>query len=275
MILRDVLPEIYTKLQLGSWLNLTITEKTPTCDNCLASRPERGKVPYYDAKLKCCTYHPFLPNYLIGALLVSSSTAPFVLELLKAKEKAQSYLLPIGALPPVRFQVLFNNREEGEFGNRPDWLCPYYDTKKNNCGIWQYRGATCSTYFCISDHGKAGLKFWSNLSELLNLIEIRLAESALRHFGYSDEEILCQFEYFNCTDGTEEELSSDSLSPALWNQYWAGRNLNVLDFYKQTYEAVANLTLEDLKKDLLDGDFRKMESKLQKVYNKIYGFKKS
>lgn len=269
MILRDVLPPIYKHLRLGEWLDFEIEEKSPTCDNCLMSRPERGKLPFYNAKLKCCTYHPFLPNYLLGAILEGQSTATFVHEVLKNKEQNKSYLLPIGALPPVRFQVLFNNREETDFGNRQDWLCPYFDKVKDQCGVWANRGATCSTYFCTSDYGKFGLSFWGSLFDLLNLIEIRLAEKALVELGFSEDEISGQSEYFDCTDGTEEEMKSDSMSQALWGHFWANRNDNVFEFYKQTHAIVAQLSQNDLKHVFKDQVFNKIESKVSKAYKKL------
>jgi Fe-S-cluster containining protein len=205
----------------------------------------------------------------VGAIIQNPSTESFVFDAFNLKLQNLGYLLPIGCLPPVRFQVLFNNRDELAFGNRQDWLCPFYDTGKNQCGIWRYRGSTCSTYYCTSDYGKSGLKFWSNLSDMLNLVEIRLAELALKKMGFSEDQILGQFEYFNCTDGTDEELSSDSLSSALWGHYWGNRNINVFDFYRQTYEIVANLTIEDLDPDFKDAEYCKIESKLLRAFSRL------
>jgi Fe-S-cluster containining protein len=264
-----MLPEVYQNLQLGDWLDLEIEEKKATCDNCLMSRPERGNLPYYDSKLKCCTYHPFVPNFLLGAILEDRNTASFIFDVLKEKEKNRSYLLPIGGFPPVSFQVLFNNRQECDFGNRQDWLCPYYDKNKNLCGIWKNRGATCTTYFCTSDYGKSGTKFWSVLFELLTYIEIRLAEKALRQMGFSEDEINNQAEYFDCIDGTDEEMESIGLSQALWSQFWNNRDRNIFEFYKQTYKIVSQFSLAEVQSEIKDAAFKKMENKLHKIYNRL------
>lgn len=273
MKLAKILPPIIESLLPDPWLQIEVTEKSATCENCLASRPERGSLAYYDPKLKCCTFHPFIPNFLVGQIIHEKSVPHYVLEVFRKKIKNQEYILPAGCLPPVDFQVAFNNRQPDEFGRKADWLCPFYDKILQQCGIWPFRGSSCATYYCKSDYGKLGLQFWNVLSELLNLLEIRLTELVLKKCGYDDEEILLQFEYFNCTMGTPEELSQSSMNRGIWKQFWAKENISedndVLNFYLKCWQVVQQLTSKDIDDYVKDRDYQRFQSRLLGLATKL------
>lgn len=245
--------------------DLDLTEKTATCDNCLCSSPQRGSLPYYDSHLKCCTFHPFLPNYAVGALLHNSAETPaFIQEALLHKIQNNEYALPLGIFAPVRYQVQFNNREESDFGNRKDFLCPYFDRQKNKCGIWLYRGSVCTSYFCASDRGEKGLQLWSLLGEYLHLCEMSLAQDCMVSMGMHPDMIDSQLEYINCSTATAEEMKSDSLSPALFASYWGDWNEPLLEFYKSSYNYVCQLNPENMT-DIIDENACEVEEEIKKL----------
>ena len=240
MLLRHQIPEVYSKLLPREILDFGPEETKATCDTCAMSRPRhRGKV-HYREDLKCCTFHPFVPNYMIGAIF-NDSTATDAHEILRGKIQRREYSLPIGMVAPVRFQVEFNQRTEGEFGQREDWLCPYFNRENSNCNIWRNRGVVCTTFFCKSSYGKVGLKFWEALNSYLGYVELALLEEALVMLDFSPRQIMTLLDYHNRQDGTAAEKKSWSLpekaSRELWNGYYDDQE----GFFKKSYEIITKL----------------------------------
>lgn len=228
----SLLPRFYTQILPEEILKLPIQESVATCHDCV-------EVPKYQPDLKCCTFHPFLPNYLVGQILEDQKSAPsFVTEVLQHKISKQEYVLPLGAVAPVKYQVEFNKYREAQFGQDPDWLCPYYDKKKSMCGIWRNRGSVCTTFYCHSSQGDEGKEFWRVALDYLSYVEMALAEEALVHLDFSPRQISDQLEYLNRHRGTRQELRSNSLemkkAKALWNGYFDDQEV----FYIKSLEIV-------------------------------------
>lgn len=240
MLLKYQLPEIYKNLLPREILEFSPNEKKATCETCAMSRPRhRGKV-HYREDLKCCTFHPFLPNYMVGALFKEESSTESH-RLFRDKIARREYALPIGMVAPVRYQVAFNAREEGDFGQRDEWLCPYYNKEKQNCNVWRNRGVVCTTFFCKSSYGKVGLKFWEKLSSYLWYVELALLEEALVMLDFSPRQIMDLLDYHNRFDGTAAEKKSwvlpENKAKELWNGYFDDQE----DFYKKCHDIVTNL----------------------------------
>src|SRR4051812_26313941 len=74
--LRGILPPVYQPFFDKFFDRPKVDEPRATCDNCaMCDKGEPSPVPmeYFKPELKCCTYHPQLPNYLVGAILADSS----------------------------------------------------------------------------------------------------------------------------------------------------------------------------------------------------------
>jgi hypothetical protein len=169
--------DAYFRQQFGE---VEVSESKATCHDCLCAKPDRDQgLPSYQADLKCCTFHPFLPNYAVGHLLASPETKPAIKELLRQKIRDREYALPMGIFVPVKYQVAFNNRQSEDFGNRAEFLCPYYDGQGQQCGLWLHRGSVCTSYYCTSDRGEAGLQFWATLGDYLHICEMVLAQDCV------------------------------------------------------------------------------------------------
>ena len=54
-------------------MSIDLEEKKATCDVCAMARPKNRTKVHYQPDLKCCTFHPFLPNFLVGAILQDPS----------------------------------------------------------------------------------------------------------------------------------------------------------------------------------------------------------
>ncbi len=229
-MLKYQLPEIYHKILPTELLTADVRETKATCDNCNWKE--------YQPSLKCCTYEPYLPNYLVGALFENPSTSAQALQVLRRKIEKREYSLPVGMMASVRYQVHFNNREPEDFGNREDWLCPYYQREQQNCGVWRNRGAVCTTYYCQSNHGKKGIAFWEKFSDYLTYVEMAIMEDVLVHMGFSPRQISDCLEYINRQDGSPAEMKSDSLPLAVSKKLWLEHFDNQEEFFRKCYRMV-------------------------------------
>lgn len=242
-MLKKSLPPIYEHLLPVKILNFKVQETKATCSNCNWKE--------YQPNLKCCTFEPYLPNYLIGALLQDPKTHPQALGVFSKKLKNKELLLPIGTTAPISYQVSFNSREPSDFGNRADWLCPYYiqdpSAKGNTCSVWKYRGSVCSTFFCQSSYGKKGKNFWSQLNDYLSYVEMALMEESLVYLDFSPRQISACLDFINRKSGTEAELKTNSLPAAQFKKLWNGYDNDPLGFYVKTYKMVQSFDRKHLK----------------------------
>jgi Fe-S-cluster containining protein len=228
------LPEIYRKLLPKELLKAEIHETKATCGSCNWSA--------YQPNLKCCTYEPYLPNFLVGSLFESAATAPLALQALRTKIEKRQFSLPIGMTASVRYQVEFNQRDEKDFGNRADWLCPYYNQAQQNCGIWKNRGAVCTTFFCQSSYDVMGQEFWKQMNDYLTYVEMAVMEEVLVHLDFSPRQISECLQYLNRQEGSATELKSHGLPEAKARKLWNGYYDEQEDFFRQTYKMAQSLT---------------------------------
>lgn len=244
MKLQYQLPQVYGNLLPKDILQFEPQEFKATCDNCLMSQDTTKSKIKYKADLKCCTFHPFVPNYMVGATFLDESMSAGQ-AVFRGKIERREYALPIGMVAPVKFQVEFNNRTEGEFGNRQDWLCPYYDRQKNNCQVWRNRGVVCTTFYCESSYGKLGINFWEKLNNYLWYIELALLEEALAMLDFSPRQVMELLDYHNRFEGSAAELKSGTLTEKKARELWNGYYEDQEGFYKKSYEVVSNISRTD------------------------------
>ncbi len=240
MLLKYQLPRIYENILPREILNFSPEETKATCDTCAMAKPRNRAKIHYREDLKCCTFHPFLPNYMVGAIFKEESSTE-AHNIFRDKIQRREYALPIGLVAPVKYQVEFNNRQEGDFGQREDWLCPYYNKEKQNCNVWRNRGVVCTTFFCKSSYGKVGLKFWEKLSNYIWYVELALLEEALVMLDFSPRQIMTLLDYHNRFEGTAAEKKSWVLPEAKARELWNGYFDDQEGFYKKCHEVVANI----------------------------------
>lgn len=228
------LPEVYRKLLPKELLKAEIRETKATCGQCNWSA--------YQPTLKCCTYEPYLPNFLVGSMFESASTSKAALAALREKIEKRRYSLPIGMTASVRYQVNFNHREESDFGNRADWLCPYYNREQNNCGIWKNRGAVCTTYFCQSSYDVMGMEFWKQMNDYLTYVEMAMMEEILVHLDFSPRQISECLQFLNRHEASATEMKTDTLTEARARKLWNGYFDEQEDFFRKTYKMATEMT---------------------------------
>ena len=161
----DGQPEIYRHL-LPEFLNHQIPEETKaTCSSCAMceSNCQTSTVPYsnaaansaadgprfFSSDTKCCTYHPNLPNFLVGAILAQcilpgTNNSAHEGQLRIGKKIVEKIgVTPYGINAPAKYNFLYQNSRDF-FGRSKGMLCPYYiDQEGGLCSIWAHRDAVC------------------------------------------------------------------------------------------------------------------------------------
>ncbi len=183
--LRDVLPAVY-----GRWLpeffdRPTIAEPRSTCLDCVmcgdravADVRARRTLDVFRPDVKCCTWHPDIPNYLVGAALRDGS--PALAEgraRLRLKVAGRTGVTPLQLARPPRYTVLYNFLTQSDaaqttgFGTSEELVCPYLDRADATCTVWPYRERICTTWFCKVSARAAGYAAWQALKEYLGHVE--------------------------------------------------------------------------------------------------------
>lgn len=217
----DGLPPLYSRWIAQLLGTRLLSEPRATCSDCVMCRrmePETPSDSRFQPGLKCCTYMPELPNYLVGAILLDDSLE-FAAGRAQFERKAlRATITPLGVTPPDVYHLLYKMRT---FGKSEVLLCPYYrDERGGECSIWKYRTARCATWFCKFERGRTGFELWQAVDHLLTAIEHSLAMRFAWRLGARPDR--------------------DASSQEAWGD-WAGR---ARDFYSECFRQVQVLDWE-------------------------------
>jgi Fe-S-cluster containining protein len=234
----------------------------PNCENALPEADQEAR--FFNPSTKCCTYHPNLPNFLVGAILADdTSEGAEGKRRLEQKIAARTGITPFGVNAPPKYNFLYQNTKEF-FGRAPSMLCPYYVSEGGGlCSIWKYRESVCSTYFCKYVAGADGRRFWMSLKSYLTLIEIQLARYATLQIY--PKYIVDEKHPGDSTTRLAPEDLEDGPAPAKnyasWWGTWSGLEK---EFYIECHRVISSLTAKDVERIVgLDG-----EISLTKLQNK-------
>jgi hypothetical protein len=140
-----------------------------SCSRSELSKSDQEKTRWQ--KWKCCTFQPFVANYLVGSWLES-----------KPLEKTdQTVMSPVGLCPSYAYRAKFFTKEDVERGE--DLICSFYDREHNICSNWKNRPSECATYFCEDS------AFFKARSQDLFDWEMAVAQMALLEHGFTSREI--------------------------------------------------------------------------------------
>jgi len=259
--IRDSLPVLYRDLLPPLFEEEIPAETKATCSSCsMCASSCRSAVESVDGNsrlfrpdTKCCTYHPRLPNYLVGALL-SDEDALLAEGRRRIEEKIQSRVgvSPQWLKPPAKYNLLYDNARRA-FGRAESLLCPYFDKEQGMCTVWPYREAVCSTFYCKYVAGADGRGFWMSLKTYLALVEIQLSRYAI--FRLCPDYIVAGLDREGSAAALgprdlDEEAPSEKDYKALWRA-WSGREV---EFYKTCFALVRSLPKPEFERFLgLDG----------------------
>jgi hypothetical protein len=271
--LRSKLAPVYGPLFSDLFDRPEVVETRATCDTCaMCNHGQIAPVAmdYFRADAKCCTYHPGLPNYLVGAILADTTD-----ELaegrrrLRAKIAARIGVTPAYLAPPRKYNVIYAAaRGAGFFGRSKNMLCPYFDEENDGrCTVWRYRESVCSTYFCKYTAGKPGWQFWDTLKGYLSHVERSLAHYSSVTVDATVSEP--QLERFALTvEDVEDRAPKDEDYSFWWGKgKWVGREE---EFYIECYKRVVALQKGEFAKNVDDSpDGRGLLARLEAKYDEI------
>lgn len=260
-LLLDALPPLYRAL-LGPPLDREVApESKATCGWCAmlegrgeAAAPIDGRPRFFRPDTKCCTFHPRLPNYLVGAILDDAS--PEGAEgrrRVEARVASGVGVAPEWLHPPRTFSLLYDS-SRGAFGRARGLRCPFFVEAAGTCAIWAHRDAVCSTYFCKYATGADGRRLWTAVKELVSLVEIQLARAALLELAPALLDREPGAKPAPAAPLGPEDIDGDPPAPAertaAWGS-WAGREP---ELYRACHRWVRGVSAADLEGLLgLDG----------------------
>jgi Fe-S-cluster containining protein len=243
--LRQALPRVYERILPPFFDQPAPEEPKATCANC-AMCPPKDPMPgvtYFRPDTKCCTYQPFIPNYLVGALL--SDLDPAMAE---GQRRARAHIQSrVGVtsrwLAPSRKRAaLFRAARESSFGRTTLLRCPYLGPE-GLCTVWRHRESVCSTFFCKYDAGADGQAFWRAVDAYLRLVERELAHHAVMTIAPTLVEPPRPLDQMSLEE-LEDRPPTDEDYASFWGE-WRGREE---ELYRATYDLVAGMSREDVER---------------------------
>ncbi len=185
------LPQFYERW-LGAANRGPIDPNAFDCTNCFMQRPRgltRDLGPF-ESNIKCCSFHPYLPSFTVGALIKKNPTSPEIERFLKA-----SRLSPLGAAPPS----VWKPSSVCETGRSIQTRCVFLSQDGLAlCTIRDYRPSTCAGYVCRSSKGAEGLLAWRNWEAQIAKFEWTMAHLVAFELGFTLDD--CADEFANQTE---------------------------------------------------------------------------
>jgi len=241
-LFKDKLSPVYHRLLPEKVLKMEIAqERLADCMDCFHGKCSARTT----QSIKCCSYHPILPNYMVGAILADHS--PEMKEgrqRILDKIKNRLGVTPYGIIPPLTHHQLYqkhvgkSKRAIARDKEIADALqCPF-QSEESLCTIWKYRTELCSTYHCASVGGQKGKQFWNVAFQYLTGMEQKLSLLALQGVGYPIKKIRTH----RLTppalqvDTAKGELN-EKVYKNLWRQ-WEGKEAA---FYADCYRSIQQL----------------------------------
>jgi hypothetical protein len=246
--LRDTLisslPPVYKDLLSPELEKPAVKETRADCANCQmcnqGTMPAEAEAVYFRPDTKCCTYHPSLPNYLVGAILKDG--APDMQEgKRRIKERIASRIgvFPYSLAPPAKYLLLYDASRGFAFGRSAALKCPYL-TDTGLCSVWRHRETICSTFYCKFDGGETGVAFWKTWKAYMQHVESSLAVWSSK--AIARDLVNPPLEKTKLTvEELEDKPPKDSLYASWWGS-WVGREE---EYYVSCYSKVRNLSKRD------------------------------
>jgi Fe-S-cluster containining protein len=173
-------------------LDVDLSEPMAPCAHCVMA-PRSGDPPErirFTAAARCCTYHPKLANFLVGAALRDGGPGAAAIRRRLADLEGVGRL---GIAPQPRTSVRYRERSADSFGRDDALTCPYWAEGPLGCTIHPHRNAICRTWSCRSTHGARGATAFQAVKHLLYDLEHVVAElvASDTHTGWESYFLEC------------------------------------------------------------------------------------
>jgi len=262
----DSLPALYRSLLPELFARPIHQETKSDCDNCpmisqdcsrsLAKLPLGG----YHANTKCCSYQPGHVNYLVGGLLAEGKMPEGAARM---RERIKRKLgEPYGVSSPPDLRAKYESMESGNIKVNEHLRCEFYNNSgAGSCGIWFYRDAVCSMFFCKHEHGADGKDFWAKAKEYLEFAEDQLS----RYAAYRIDPDL----YYRA----EARLQDEELEQT-YEEMWGDFVGDEENFYRKCFEIVSALNVNEFQRIMgLEGMI--LLDELEQCFRKLGPMQKS
>lgn len=249
--LRAKMAPVYQHLLSELFDRPAIPETRATCDDCAMCDKGQNpgvKMDFFKPDVKCCTYHPHLPNYLVGAILAEGDEYAEGKRRIRERIAKRTMISPCWVAAPKKYQLIaMASKGSNVFGRAKSMLCPYYDSSGNgSCSIWRHRESVCTTFFCKYERGRHGLDFWTGIKAYFEHIEITFAHWAMKEVDPKlVEPKLGRLKL------TVEDVDDLPPNPAEYAELWQGWVDREAEFYLACYEKVRSMTREKFE-ELID-----------------------
>jgi len=248
----ESLPPLYAK-----WITELLSGSIPrevhaTCDNCAmcpkGTSAAAGRT-FFDPEVKCCSYTPELPNFLVGQAFAADPnfTSDGALSL-RARIADADAVTPLGLGRAPSLSLEYGAVGKDVFGKARKWRCPHFVAGDGGqCSIWQSRNAVCATWFCKHVRGEVGKAFWDDIRRFLSLVEVELALWCVNTSSLAQEwqRLAVAFGFSGSAQPLQAELERPSVgshSHPDWGA-WAGQ---IEDYYIECWQRVECLTLANV-----------------------------
>jgi hypothetical protein len=224
----STLPPLYAEWA-ESFLGGPIPAETDaTCQDC-AMCPPPGKRPatgvFFSPDVKCCSYMPTLPNFLVGRMLRDHDPA-FVVgrQTIEARLAARVAVTPLGLGPTPSHAALYDEKGDRTFGQNRALICPHFVSEGGGrCAIWRSRNGVCATWFCKHVRGAVGKHFWQALERLLTAVETELGRWCVLELGIDADALHALFR--NTTDRSSVDTRkagerNDTVDEGVYRRQW-------------------------------------------------------
>ena len=132
----------------------------------------------FSKKTKCCTFKPIVPNYLVGGIIQDDTQN----QTLGTYIDNNTNIFPLGYFPTSDDLHYYETKVlPDKFGIDDSYSCDFY--MDGNCGIWKYRNAICSTYFCHYFKGFTGKLFWDDVRDFIQFVEDSVSQYCCYELG--------------------------------------------------------------------------------------------
>lgn len=211
---------------------------------CSPAAPQ-GSAEYFHPDVKCCSFEPSLPNFIVGRILRDDDAAGEPgRRSVRERIDRRAGVGPWGLAMPRKYARLYGGGAD-LFGRSPELRCSHYGLADGRCTIWPYRNGVCATWYCKHERGEVGAAYWRALRDLLTEIEWSLGTWC----AYELRAPLDQLAALASRDAgamTPADLGGprDARSVDTWGE-WAGREA---EFYARAAALVDGVTWPDIER---------------------------
>lgn len=147
-------------------------ERTSDCERCpMEPQPEDTEPPsrvVFNPKTRCCTYNPWLGNFLVGRILRRNDRGS---NQIRKRMGSGEGINRYGVRPPPSFYRRYWDNPSERFGMDMGIRCPYWVDDGLHCTIWRDRNPVCRSWFCKHEDGIRGQALWNAYRDLLEVIQ--------------------------------------------------------------------------------------------------------